>query len=1362
MDSFTVSSSDRNEFIIEPKSSRILDCFTLRTSLFETLEGLGIPQLETPSKSRYSIELALRTCHIFQLLGLLISCNSGSDEYIFWTIFRYFRIEWLFHKLSLLWAFWLFAEVFVSIQLCTFGIAMASSKRFPKLFNWSIAGLRLATSEFLDMLIFPFITILIAAAKYSVSGSTFITEFELVPSDIFSNRPEIFIISVFSCISLTSFKVLRVFSCSQITLFCNSPYSISAFSLTLANTTQFAWSCIIAAYFILGTTYESVFLISTVGVGVFLAIKTIKHLPYSNKRVNAQVLASNLIISWAAISLIIDRALANSTTSFLLIIGISPFLLCLSYSFVTSRLAKIDNVAALQVNLTTSESLFKLYLRSLSGKSKSRMEYLSIVDNFNLFRRRCPSRSKMLDILEAKFCIEILKNEKLAYIKLCNLNRSGLNLEAFFIQSQIRKRLETNTKKWEEVEFLEFSNKLRIVKDLDKRVTFAYYKLWHEISRKVPQEKRISKCISTIRKNVNSVKNQYEYILYNYPESQEVYQLYCSFLSTVLDDKAKENIISLLQSRFALKQSQVKSSMKNFSCFGQGHGVIIICASDYNFSKIIFLNEKASEIFGCDRGAIIGSDINNFIPVVSNHCEYMRKFVEDFRKVNIKMPFNSFFLDTQGFLKDCNLIIKLTSLHNSPVFLVSLVERLRKREIAILDNEGRILAHSQKLNDLFGMELKGKLLEDLLPIKLMHLKAFEVNTIESIKGKINFALVNFLRFSPNFKLIFFFTDTAECKRWVDGNIQNDIIELIKPFRKESIEVKSISRGIVQSLSQHKINFQELNSNKFDKAESVTISKSTSVGNYLSSDYHQNSNHFALLVRILRLATLAFALAGFGGFISMQVYMNLSFTRTDKDLILQTLDQISTNFVRLGLVSKLLYLSNIGITLHDLDKLENLLKKSNEVLHTQSSNLINHYELFSSYGFEFIYEDDFLLDWHLDNFTDISSAKMNKLNLLDSLQRFTTSGSLSVRDLYHNYRNGLGECFTATNSTLDNFSILQKERMKSFNNTILLIVISSSLITISVTAIMLFVIRSLSRRFNQILQKLASVKVSQALKLNQAIRNRLIKYFGSSVKQELKIYSQDLRLTRDLDSALFAVNYNIWKKFGVVIGILLLVYVLSVTIFYTKTLKNYQETHELYNEKALVVSQLKIGSLYAATWTVESKFADLSDVQLTLNDLYPSAVVKLKDTLYNFKFQFNKLCVSDDIDSRFLLDNYFNSGSAYFANGLYPAILMFHQEISTFSEAIPSDETLNVLLQLSFEISEHAEEIFDDLIKEKDLAITAHVIQSETAVIFYSLGVCLLTALANHMLSSMWTEMSSTIQIVKKISMRPKSSLTSYV
>mmetsp|Transcript_21122 Transcript_21122/g.39024 ORF Transcript_21122/g.39024 Transcript_21122/m.39024 type:complete len:213 (+) Transcript_21122:1-639(+) len=208
-------------------------------------------------------------------------------------------------------------------------------------------------------------------------------------------------------------------------------------------------------------------------------------------------------------------------------------------------------------------------------------------------------------------------------------------------------------------------------------------------------------------------------------------------------------------------------------------------------------------------------------------------------------------------------------------------------------------------------------------------------------------------------------------------------------------------------------------------------------------------------------------------------------------------------------------------------------------------------------------------------------------------------------------------------------------------------------------------------------------------------------------------------------------------------------------YHQVVLGKFSETLEIYTEYAYITSQLRIGSLNVLVWILEAKYDDNESVLMSMKDLYPSARIKVQQSVADYSIQLAKLYDSKydgvDFDLKYTLGDDFDSMIPLLKYGLQPALALNYLECTVYSESIPTSEELISLIADSSILVHQLGTLADKVFDGRDVAISKRMRESQTIVGMISFVIVILMILMKKLMDHVKFDMESTLQIVKKIS-----------
>ena len=280
---------------------------------------------------------------------------------------------------------------------------------------------------------------------------------------------------------------------------------------------------------------------------------------------------------------------------------------------------------------------------------------------------------------------------------------SHSNIDTEFQLYKIRETLKQGGLEYhEDIDFLNFRFTLEKLKSDDENLCMTLIEFLKNMHSGTSIKFLMSEIIPKLSYLLNTVSDQYEKMLILYPKSTIILDLYISFLKNILNQTNKA--IELLEKKNGLLTSNQVANLKSISYFDEDNGLIIISGATESFAIITYANATIEKILRQPAHTIVGNSISSYVPYPFNvgHNKNMHRFLISCCNAEIKLPLGLFLQTHIGFLVECFIQIRCTALDSFPFFLVLMKERVTTREIAIIDNEGIIINHSEKFPKILG------------------------------------------------------------------------------------------------------------------------------------------------------------------------------------------------------------------------------------------------------------------------------------------------------------------------------------------------------------------------------------------------------------------------------------------------------------------------------------------------------------------------------------------------------------------------------------------------------------------------------------------------------------------------------------
>jgi PAS domain-containing protein len=1330
------------------------------------------------------------TLNVLQLISLATSCDLSAEEFVFWSILRYTRLEWIAYKTVSLWDFIMLTQAVVLTQVCVLVVAMASLKFVPILHHIAVVGLKAATHPSFSVVVIPFQMALFTSIKYTFSSKTAVLEFEDLPVASLNVNGGTCLLSMVCLVSLLTLEYIKLVSNTHIGYGPHTNYF--RFTAYFDLTVRLGFSFLVGLYFFNDLMHPIAFRGITAAVGLYLALKVREVLPYYIARMNYLYFALCTLLMWAAAAGQIGEMSESLMTSFYLMMLVSPLLILGSFHILQKQLDQAEAEAGGLVTSTKDLKEFELSLRLLARKASTPEAFDALMNHFINFRARCREVHKMLDICEVYFCIDALNNNKLALVKHARLHRPGFSFEAKFHEACIKEYLESCMDLGEEKEYLEFKTLFDQTKRCDEEATLISYRLWYEFTLQKPNSDSIDNSLDIIYEAANDVRLRYEQIIQRFPEAKGVYELYQSFVTTVIANNDPSKTLLLVRSKISVQEeSKGHQNLRNFNLFDDSCGLMMIDASPDHFGRITHANNAALRIFGVQRAMFIGSDLSDYIPppIRKNHTKKMLNFVTNCTNTDVELPFNVFICNGKRFLRDCRIIARLSAFESYPVFVVSIIDLPITREVAIVDDQGVIYAHSEflpKVLDQHQDRLEGRSIEELLPINFQNLELFKAFEVRKHDTLVKMAAAILSVHKVSIKLLFFFTNDDEFLRWKLEKHQQDIADLTKLYQVDLNKVDMVLASPAQARrGEHRSasTAEHLDANKQAKSQiSKVQEEDSSAKNLKDTPVNQNSSNasgnsqelrrqhrmvesFMSALNLSRMTMLITTLALVLASIAMLVYLTVSVERIDQVFILQMLNGFTYEFLKSGFASRMLMLANEGNPIYDTEEVRSMLSTSSDNLRDLLRDLNDNKAIIEGYGFDKLYNNDFIRSWHLENGDPVMGTK----NLVELAEDFIMSTSaaasldieectLSNKYLYLNYRNGLGEAFTSLNITSHEYIEKQHTFMKVVGSNLLVIIGVSGAVLILCFALVIPSVVYLQRTYDQFWEQLANISVQKAQDLKFDLVRRANNLFDPETIEELKnSYSMDFRRVRNGDKTLPKVRIVIWKKAALKLSMFLAFSGMLFAIFYSVCFVNVRETLEHYQSRIHVGYQVKIGFLRVTVCSEENNFTVPTLDTGVPNYIYTEAIELLEDSIERLDYillsTYDSKFTKVNFDKKSMLKEDFGSTNPYFHHGLQPALINTFQNIRAYQEqdAKYSEGDLEQVIAVNMELDVLENEIILSIVDATKVEVDKTISTAEIITSCYAAGVLALSfAVYKRMFDSLGEKLRRNLSVIRLI------------
>ncbi|CAG9322475.1 unnamed protein product [Blepharisma stoltei] len=219
------------------------------------------------------------------------------------------------------------------------------------------------------------------------------------------------------------------------------------------------------------------------------------------------------------------------------------------------------------------------------------------------------------------------------------------------------------------------------------------------------------------------MKNLYEKLVSSHKQICGI-ELYASFLQSIFHNDDLSNL--MLRKIETIKINDFKSA-----AFSEQNGILLVSVDSISFGEIVYINDPALYILKTSRLDTIGKSFTKFIPLQYrlNHDTYIHEFVQNCTNPDVTNHHDFFLENDEGFLFECQLIIRFTPMYNKVYILISIKPLNTSRQMALISNEGIIQNHTNKFPYFVGCEgasAKNRNISEFISNFSMH----SINTLE--------------------------------------------------------------------------------------------------------------------------------------------------------------------------------------------------------------------------------------------------------------------------------------------------------------------------------------------------------------------------------------------------------------------------------------------------------------------------------------------------------------------------------------------------------------------------------------------------------------------------------------------------------
>ena len=534
--------------------------------------------------------------------------------------------------------------------------------------------------------------------------------------------------------------------------------------------------------------------------------------------------------------------LNNATVIFALMLFVEPIFSVLLFNTIKYR---IEKITPLQQCFTPNFLQFEVSARSALVTGEMQYDILKIMNkNYKI------SNDKYNLVMQAHYCGYILNQHMLGLLKISRINHYGFDIPENFQVFKCKEELQAICLKISDgFRLYNYLRKLRKNLKDDEHLCQEMLILNDKFIDKHSSLATLKACVTGFDRTLNIVKEQYEELLKENPESNICLEMYATLLTNILGDEDKAKILA--ERKHAVERKPGASGKKSLQ-FDESSCVLIISGDKRNVGKILYANPGAIKMLNTTYDKMQEAYLSSFIPKPynKNHDERLLKFIDKAESHHVLRGTQLFLATSDGYLVECYFKFECIGYEGEINFL-TLIEPIsdKIREVALISREGYIYSHSRNLPSILSCTdryIEGRYLVEFFPelefeiipsnkLFICDLRAqdtgesFEIGMI--IKEK-SISKVTFLT-------IYISSNTEQIERWKINEVateygnfdeqKNSMLFKILDERDEALHKSDINKNKLSS--EVKLSYKDSESKISEKRASVNHTSSSSKHKY---------------------------------------------------------------------------------------------------------------------------------------------------------------------------------------------------------------------------------------------------------------------------------------------------------------------------------------------------------------------------------------------------------------------------------------------------------------------------------------------------------------------------------------------------
>jgi hypothetical protein len=828
------------------------------------------------------------------------------------------------------------------------------------------------------------------------------------------------------------------------------------------------WSffLVFSYYFILSNIYWVHYIIISVSSGI-LSYKYFKRLPFYNPLMNKLHAMQLSAVSFVSFSHLVGYYMDSSTVILAMSFIITTILvLYIAFAFYDYAGSIVEDIKSRFYSIDCIEE-FELAIRDvLINGDESAVELFSEIYDHERLKNH-----KLLYILDSYFTYATLNQKQLARVKLSFIHLGKSSFEYDYQEYRCRLFIENETES-DSLKYMKYSSSIQSAKNEDEILCKDLIDLWEQLFSALPNHTKIRQLVKSIHNRRAKLRKSYLSLVKTYPKIPYINDLLGSLIVDICNNPSK-GYKFMQRAAFQREDTLRIVGTNKLSFFNPEAGVIVVSCDPNYFARVVYANSQAIDILGYSHKVLIGSSLTNLIPYPYSeiHCMNIKRFMINRNINSIEIhPKVLFFTNSDIRMVPVLCNIQVDVLGSHPCFLVSFLRYEKSPNMALINDDGVILSHTECFNthieerseNLIGFNLYSifPVLKDRFfkPFSLLNDRNIIIVRLPVGHHTLNIAIIyKFFTEVEDFYIPDNWSHQFKQSIGDDASITTETSPSVEVFSFSQAEVGCTDTGIRFDVSNYdlsqisaklrKLNYIQEPQNEGEIRIQISEKKSLTYSS-VNSSFKSKIKSGQLLSKIntvheasrsLRNCLIITMVGIFGLIIGISVFLDQTLEQMYKNSDLNTeiskglfYLQVMTSGARtLNLIEE--YQENLPTTLTDLQTAIQTIQK----LTKSFDNYIKLIESDSQDFYKDLIYDSRIITYSLQG-TNIHSTTENLMNIFyefsystQTLMNKTESESIQSSDpaLFYLLANANGPAYSALNSTYTSILDFQNSNME---------------------------------------------------------------------------------------------------------------------------------------------------------------------------------------------------------------------------------------------------------------------------------------------------------------------------------------------